>query len=479
MVRWQASRNSAVGLGAEPFRHELADGVLAQRAGPDVRGGRIVGDLGQQRGVGRRVAGADAGGDQHRLALEPADQVGEKPQRRAVAPLEVVDLEQQRALGGEVERQPVQAVERGERRVAGRRSLVGRGEHDARGRGGAGQCVGIGDDGLEELADDAEREVALQLAGARVEHHRAAGVRVAPELRQQPRLADPGRALDQHRAALAHAGLGEQGVEQRHLAVALDQAAGRRPRLLDGRGRVHRAAAARAGRRARAPGVLPSSSRSSTRMSSYTRSASLTLPRARRTSISATRADSRYGCAWTAARAACSASGQRGAAEPDPGGGERLQRLDAQVGELGAAGIDPGRLEARQQAALGDLDRLAGRLPGVLGAAVVERVAGGSDALGRDLPVDPGVLGQDQVQFGTPFQHARAERLAQAAQRRGEQRLVRGRRALARPQRLGELVTADRAVAVQRQVREEQPTLASAQRVFEPPSLELHDEPSA
>ena len=176
----------AVGLGAEAFRHELADGVLAERAGPDVRGGRVVGDLGQQRGVGRRVAGADAGGDEHRLAFEAPDQVGEEPQRRAVAPLEVVDLEQQRALGGQVERQPVQAVERREGRVAGRRSLVGRGEHHARRGGGAGQRVGIGDDGLEELADDAEREVPLQLAGARVEDHRAAGVRVAPELRQQP-----------------------------------------------------------------------------------------------------------------------------------------------------------------------------------------------------------------------------------------------------------------------------------------------------
>ena len=83
------------------------------------------------------------------------------------------------------------------------------------------------------------------------------------------------------------------------------------------------------------------------------------------------------------------------------------------------------------------------------------------------------------MQLGAALEHARPERLAQAAERRREQRLVGGRRALARPQRLGELVAADRAVAVQREVGEQQPALASAQRVFEPPSLELDDESTA
>ena len=98
------------------------------------RGG-IVGDLRQQRGVGRRVAGAHARRDEHRLALEPSHEVGEEAQRRPVAPLQVVDLEQERALRGEVERQPVEAVQRGEGGVApGRHAVVRRGEHDARRR---------------------------------------------------------------------------------------------------------------------------------------------------------------------------------------------------------------------------------------------------------------------------------------------------------------------------------------------------------
>ena len=128
-----------VGLGAEALGDEVADRLLAQRAGADVGGGGIVGDLGEQRGVGRRVAGADAGGDQHRLAFEPAHEVGEEAQARAVAPVQVVDLEQQRALGGEVEREPVEAVQGGERRVARGRALLGAAEHDGGGRGGAGE----------------------------------------------------------------------------------------------------------------------------------------------------------------------------------------------------------------------------------------------------------------------------------------------------------------------------------------------------
>ena len=64
-------------------------------------------------------------GDEHGLALQPAHEVGEEAQRRAVAPVQVVDLEQQRPLGGEVEREPVQAVQGGERGVAaGGRALV-------------------------------------------------------------------------------------------------------------------------------------------------------------------------------------------------------------------------------------------------------------------------------------------------------------------------------------------------------------------
>ena len=201
----------------------------------------------------------------------------------------------------------------------------------------------------------------------------------------------------------------------------------------------------------------------------------MTLPRARSTSIRAARALSRNGWAWTTARAACSASGQRGPAELGAGERERLQRLRPQVGEFGALAVDPRRLEPGQQAALGDLDGLPGGLPRLLGRGR----AGLAQARGRDLPVDPRVLGQVELELGATVQDARAERLAQARERRREQRLVRGRSALARPQRLRELVAADRPLPVQREIGEQEPALSSAQRVFEPPSLELHDESTA
>ena len=176
----------AVGLRAEAAGDEPADGLLRQRARPHVRGRGVVGDLGQQRRVGRRVAGPHGGRDQHRLALQAPHQVGQEAQRRAIAPVQIVDLEQQRLLGGEVEREPVQPVQGGEGGVAGRGAVVGRDEDDAGGGGRARQRFGIADHGLEELAHDAERELALELAGARVEDERVLGPGAAPELRQQP-----------------------------------------------------------------------------------------------------------------------------------------------------------------------------------------------------------------------------------------------------------------------------------------------------
>ena len=168
--------------------------------------------------------------------------------------------------------------------------------------------------------------------------------------------------------------------------------------------------------------------------------------------------------------------GVLGAAELGPGRGQRLERLDAQVGELGAPRVDPGRLQARQQPAFGDLER---GLRGFPRLTRVGRLARAAKLSGRDLEVDPRVVGQHQLQLRAALQHAGTERLAQPGQRGREQRLVSGRGALAAPQCLGELVAAHRPVAVQGQIGEEQATLTSAQGVFEPPSRKLHDESPA
>ena len=107
-----------VGAGAEALAHELIDRGEAQRPRAQRERRGVAGDLAEQRRVGRRLAGAQRGGDERGDAVEPAGEVGEEAQRRAVAPVQVVDREQQRPLGGEVEREPEEPVQRGERRAA-------------------------------------------------------------------------------------------------------------------------------------------------------------------------------------------------------------------------------------------------------------------------------------------------------------------------------------------------------------------------
>ena len=75
---------------------------------------------------------------------------------------------------------------------------------------------------LEQLPDDAEGELALELAAARGEHAHVVAERCA-RLGQQARLADAGAALDHDQRAVAGARpLGER-EDRRELAVALEE----------------------------------------------------------------------------------------------------------------------------------------------------------------------------------------------------------------------------------------------------------------
>ena len=89
--------------------------------------------------------------------------------------------------------------------------------------GRGGKC------GLKQLARDAEGEVALELAragGQDVELRRE-----RPRLGKQARLADPGRAFDHHKAAVAALGRLDRGVQRFQLPFALEQRPCRRSRL--------------------------------------------------------------------------------------------------------------------------------------------------------------------------------------------------------------------------------------------------------
>ena len=266
--RVAGSAKGLLGLRPEPLAHERAHGVGAQRDGADRDRGRVVGDLAQQRHVGPGLVRAHGGGHEDRLVLEPARKVGEKAQRRPVAPVQVVDRQQQRPLGGQVERDPVQAVQRREGHVA---LALQRAEHRRGGRRGAAQqLLAAGDDALEQLAHDAERELALELGAAGAEHERAAVGRPPARLGEQRALADPGRTLDEHGPALARRRRVDQREQLCDLTLALDEfrhegvilcgprpppapVRGRGPPARAGPAAPRRRSAGRGGRRARRP----------------------------------------------------------------------------------------------------------------------------------------------------------------------------------------------------------------------------------
>ncbi len=165
---WQAAQKP--GSASSPRRSRTSAATASALSGPG-RSGCVAGSWtisASSAGIGPRLRRAQRRGDQHRRAVEPPREVGEEAQRRPVRPVEVVDGQQQRLLRGEVEREPVERVQRRER---GRALLVGRLlEQRAGGRGGARQLAACGDPGLEQLAHDAVGELALELPGARLQH---------------------------------------------------------------------------------------------------------------------------------------------------------------------------------------------------------------------------------------------------------------------------------------------------------------------
>jgi hypothetical protein len=74
--------------------------------------------------------------------------------------------------------------------------------------------------GLEQLAHDAERELALELRRARGEHAQLGALAQAGE---QARLADAGRTLDQHQPPAAGGRVPDEVVERGDLPVTVQQ----------------------------------------------------------------------------------------------------------------------------------------------------------------------------------------------------------------------------------------------------------------
>ena len=152
----------------EQLRHRLE----AERCRTHERRERLRLQLGEDRFVHAGLSRPNAGCNDHRKPVEPASEVGKEAQRRRVAPVEVVDREQDGRELGEVRSQPEEPVQRpvGGVLAAGRRfadvpeleewsSEVGRAVEEP-----CALVLAVCDQTrLEQLTDDPVGEVSLEL----------------------------------------------------------------------------------------------------------------------------------------------------------------------------------------------------------------------------------------------------------------------------------------------------------------------------
>ena len=189
VTRAQAAVNAASGSPSAP-RDRAADRSGAEPARLEHLDRRVVGEVVEHRLPLPRLGRAGGGDEADREAVEPLREVGEPAQRGQVGPVDVVDEHQQRPLGGEVGRQPVEPVQR----RAGVLLAAHAAQHRPRQRRRAAEVL-VAHDRLEQLPHDREREIALELRPARAQHQPA--VRQLPRRAEQPRLPDPRRPFDQ------------------------------------------------------------------------------------------------------------------------------------------------------------------------------------------------------------------------------------------------------------------------------------------
>ncbi|MBP2368523.1 hypothetical protein JOF36_004219 [Pseudonocardia parietis] len=226
-------RESRVGgpvcTAAETAGEELGRRALTERPRPYRDGAGVAGELAEHGGVHRAVRRPQSGGEEHGQPVEAAREVGEEPQRRAVAPVQVVHDDRERTVRGEVDGQPVQAVQRRERRL-GRHRVAAEfddGGEDVAGRGrraGEGTPTArVAQGRLEQLPDHSERERLLERAAPGREDAQAGRRGTAAHLHQQPGLADAGRALQEHDDPLAAGDPADRRVQGGDLVLALEQ----------------------------------------------------------------------------------------------------------------------------------------------------------------------------------------------------------------------------------------------------------------
>ena len=215
-----------VGVGAVMRGQQRGDAIAAEGRQPQDRCIEAVGDLVDQSGLPGR-ARAHRRDHQHPEAVEAAREVGQVPQRRLVAPVQVVDREDERPGLRSVHGQPVEPVQGAVRGLGGRQPTR---LSDVEHRGRELRCAVEqlrarcpSQRGFEQLADDPERVVLLELAGPRPEGPHPGHLGALLDRREQPRLADPGRPFQDQQATAPGASVVEQRVDRGKCLVALLQ----------------------------------------------------------------------------------------------------------------------------------------------------------------------------------------------------------------------------------------------------------------
>ena len=155
-----------VQIATEPLDDEPRGRPSTERARPHRHAQRITPDLIQGRGIGP-LGGPQRPHQEHGQPLQPPHQVGQKAQRGRVGPVQVIDSDRQRALAGSIDGQPIQSVQRRERHVV--RDVRGPGNRERKHLSHRGRRPGEQrlprpyHHRLEQLANDPERELALEL----------------------------------------------------------------------------------------------------------------------------------------------------------------------------------------------------------------------------------------------------------------------------------------------------------------------------
>ena len=117
---------------AQAVTHDIPGRHHRQRPGHEHLCVRLAGQLFQDRLISLGLRRPQTRDEHNGEVLQPPRQVGEKPQRGAVAPVKIVHHQQQGALGAEVDGQPEVPVQHCERALAERPArlpLVGMPEH--------------------------------------------------------------------------------------------------------------------------------------------------------------------------------------------------------------------------------------------------------------------------------------------------------------------------------------------------------------